>query len=175
MNNFYNKIDDSISSDKKSSNATLYHYEVIKLLMNSKSMKSNGESLSQEEVFYLHKEIEDLTMNFDEKSVFKSVPSLIKLLICQDMITAKEYLMQKCGLYENDLTYIQVFGQYTLEAIIIHVLRSMFNCVQDLSVIRVSTLIEQIDSTVQVQAVNMGMNKASGQENVKLSLNQDKK
>lgn len=54
--------------------------------------------------------IEELTMHFDENSVFKSSPSLIKLLIGKDMITAKEYLKQKkCGLSEKDFTYINIY------------------------------------------------------------------
>ena len=50
----------------------------------------------------------------------------------------------------------------------------MFNCVQDLSLVRVSTLIEQIDSIVRVQAVNMGVDKAAGMNNVNSPLNKGK-
>ena len=170
---FESKVSDSISSEKKSSNATIYHSEVIKLLINSKSMK-NGESFTQDELFYLQNEIEEMTMKFDEISVFKSVPNLLKLLINNDMITAKRYLIQKCGLSKKDLTSLKVFGKYTLEAIIINVLGSVFNCVQDLSLVRVSTLIEQIDSIVRVQAVNMGVDKAAGMNNVNSPLNKGK-
>ena len=152
----------------------MYHNDVIKLLRESKLMKEKGESFSQEELLYLQIKIEDLTMHFDENSVFKSYPSLIKLLIGKDMITAKEYLKQKkCGLSEKDFTYINVFGPYTLEAIMIYVLGSVFHCVQDLSAVR--ALIDQIDSTVRVQAVNMGMKNAAGKDDVKLSFNQDPK
>lgn len=56
------------------------------------------------------------------------------------MITAKLYLMEMCGMSEKDLTYIEKFWTYTLEAIMIHVLGSVFNCVQNLPAVRVSTL-----------------------------------
>jgi len=118
----------------------------------------------------LQKEIEDLSMTFNEQSIFTCVSNLIKLLISSYMITAKEYLMQK-SLSDTDLTYIKVFGKYTLEAILIHVLGSVFNPLQDLSIVRVSTLIHQIDSTIRVQAINMGMNKEAAS---KLSFNKDK-
>jgi hypothetical protein len=69
----------------------------------------------------LQTQIEDLTMNFDENSVFKSSIKLIKMLIGDNSISAKEYLKQKkCGLSEECLTYLNVLGLYTLEAIIIH-------------------------------------------------------
>ncbi|GLJ45999.1 hypothetical protein SUGI_0968810 [Cryptomeria japonica] len=168
--NLYRKIESISSSSDKVSNVTMYQHEVIKLLLQSKSMKQNGEYFSHKELFDLQIQIEDLTIHFEEKSVFKTYPSLIKLLIRQDMIFAKLYLNNKSGLSEQDLTYINGFGPYTLEAIIIHVLGAVYNCVQDLSVIRVSTLIHQIDSTVRVQAVNMGR-KAVGKDNVKLSSN----
>ena len=66
--------------------------------------------------------IEALSMRFDETNVFQSVPSLIRQLISPEMITAKVYLRQKDGLSEQDLTLINLFGSYTLEAIMIHVL-----------------------------------------------------
>ena len=151
-NSFYKKIEESGGNEV--SNVTLYHNEIIKLLVSSKSMEGG---FSQEKLFSLQRDIEDLTLFFDEKSVFRTYPSLIKLLIHKDMITAKDYLQQKMCLSETDLACIQVFGKYTLEAIVIHVLGSVFNSVQSLSVVRLSTLIHQIDSAVRVQAINMGM------------------
>ena len=50
-------------------------------------------------------------------------------------------------------------GKYTLEALLINVLGSVFNPLQDLSVIKVATLIQQIQSAVKVQAFNMGLKK----------------
>lgn len=164
---FYKKLEDSLSRDKKTSSAAhLYHDAVIKLLRDSKEEYYNGDDLVT-----LQKEIEDLSMNFNEQSIFTSVPNLIKLLIREDMITAKDYLIRMCDLSEIDQTYIKVFGKYTLEAIIIYVLGYVFNPLRNMTVVRVSTLIIQIDNTVRVQAVNMGMNK----EMVKSSLNKEKK
>lgn len=150
--NFYSKNFDSISNKSTSQQpkVTLYHNAVIKELIDSKRfLLSLGEYFSEEELLDLQNKIEDLTMNFDENSVFKSFRNLIPLLICRDMITAKEQLIKK-GLYEKDEPYIHVLGRYTLEAVMIHVLGSVFNCLQDLSVVRVSTLIQQIDSIVRV-------------------------
>ena len=50
-------------------------------------------------------------------------------------------------------------GKYTLEALLINVLGSIFNPLQDLSIIKVATLIQQIQSAVKVQAFNMGLKK----------------
>lgn len=57
----------------------------------------------------------------------------------------------------------------------IYVLGSVFHCLQELPIVRVSTLINQIDSTVRVQAYNMGIQNAAGKDDVKLSFNQDPK
>ena len=63
--------------------------------------------------------------------MFKSSSSLIILLICEDKILDKEYLKdKKCDLFEKELNYINVFSPYTLEAIIIHVLGTVFNSIQ---------------------------------------------
>ena len=151
-NSFYKKIEESGGNGVY--NVNLYHNEVIKLLVSSKSMEGG---CSQDKLFSLQRDIEDLTLFFEEKSIFRTYPSLIKLLIHDDMITAKEYLMQKRYLLDTDLACIKIFGKYTLEAIIINVLGSVFNYAQSLSVVRLSTLIHQIDSAVRVQAINMGM------------------
>lgn len=90
-------------------------------------------------------------MNYDENSVFKSSMTLLKLLINNE-ISVIDYLKQKKCLSEDDLTSLNVFGRYTLEAIIIHVLGSLFNSVKDLPLVKVATLIDLFDSTVRVQA-----------------------
>ena len=82
---FYDQIDASIVRDKKS-NSTPYHNAVIKLLNSSKP--SNGESLSNDGLWILQNQIEELTMSFDEESVFKSIPSTVGLLISKEKITA---------------------------------------------------------------------------------------
>ena len=161
---FYNKMK-GLSSFKKPSNATQYHDKVIQLLI-----KYQSPSLSLSELMELQKHIEELSMTFDEKSIFKNVPSLIKLLIKDDDSTAKVQLTK--NLSENDLTYIRVLGKYTLEAIIIHVLGSVFSPLQDLSVVRVSTLVQQLDSTVRVQSVKLGINNEPA---AKFSFNYGKK
>lgn len=95
--------------------------------------------------------IEDITMNFDEYSIFSETPNLRKLLIGKDLICAKDYLYKylPTNIYNST---IELFGQYTLEAIIIHVLGMLYNSIQQSSVVRVSTLLDKLDSTVRTQA-----------------------
>ncbi len=153
----YKKFDEYVFQEKKMSNVSLYHKEVLKLLHDNQN-----KPLSEVELIQLQLEIEDLTMNFDEHSVFKSSSSMIKLLVGDEMITAQAYITQKkLGLSEEDLSYINVLGIYTLEAIIIHVLGSVFNSIEDLPVVRVSTLIDQLDTNVRVQAKHMGLHNAA--------------
>lgn len=74
------------------------------------------------------------------------------------MPNAKDYLRSR--LSTDDFSMLQKFGHYTLEAIIIHVLGLVFNCAQDFPVVRVSTLVAQLESAVRVQALIMVSKKA---------------
>ncbi|PIN11729.1 hypothetical protein CDL12_15666 [Handroanthus impetiginosus] len=97
-------------------------------------------------------DIEDTTTKFDEYSMFKSVPNLIKLLIRNNAVNAKDFL--KARVCDDDIELLSVFGQYTIEALIVYVLSMLFSPVQDPSnpAIRVSTLVEQLESSVRTQA-----------------------
>lgn len=44
------------------------------------------------------------------------------------------------------------FGQYTIEAIIVHVLGLVFHSVENNSIIRVASLVEQLESSVRTHA-----------------------
>lgn len=152
-NNLYKLLEDSGSS-YQASKVSLYHDKVIKLLIEN---KSRGKEIPYEELVSLQREIENISFGFDEDSLFKSVPLLIRRLIGTDKMTAKLYLTEMCNLSEKDLIYIEKFGNYTLEAIMIYVLGAVFNCVQSLPLVRASTLIQQLESAVQVQAFHLGM------------------
>lgn len=90
-------------------------------------------------------------MKFDESNIFSETPNLIKRLIGKDLICAKDYLNIKIPINFYNCT-IYTLGQYTLEAIIIHVLGLLFNSIQESSVVRVSTLVDRLDRTVRAQA-----------------------
>lgn len=94
--------------------------------------------------------IEDLTMKFDDKNIYNSTPNMIKLLINKDLPSAKEYLYS--NLPSKYFPMLKMFGSYTLEAIIIHVLGLVFNSLSKSSVVRLSTLLEKVNSTVRDQA-----------------------
>jgi DNA-directed RNA polymerase len=122
----------------------MYHNEVFKLLI-----KSQRSLLSETYLIDLQSKIEDYTMKFDESNIFRETPNIIKLLINQNKPSAKEYLYNQlpCTYYPM----LNKFGNYTLEAIIIHVLGVVFNSLQEYPVVRVSTLLEQLNSTVRDQ------------------------
>lgn len=150
-NNLYKQIEDSGTS-YQASKVSLYHDKVIKLLIDNQSRE-----MSYADLVDLQREIEDLSFGFDEQSLFKSVPTLIRRLMGGGNINAKVYLTEMCNLSEKDLSYIHKFGNYTLEAISIYILGVMFNSVQSLPLVRVSTLIQQLESAVRVQAYHLGM------------------
>ena len=68
-------------------------------------------------------------------------------------ISARDYLKKSRGISDVELSYLGYLNQYTLEAIIIHVLGSVFNSVQEKGSVRVSTLIEQLESTFRVHLI----------------------
>ncbi|YP_010185125.1 hypothetical protein LI410_mgp059 (mitochondrion) [Apium graveolens] len=61
------------------------------------------------------------------------------------------YLLQSSKLTAEEKDSLNVFGQHTLEVLLIHVLSVLFNSVESDSVIRLSTLIDRLDTTVRSQ------------------------
>lgn len=96
--------------------------------------------------------IKDLTMLFDEESMFKTVPNIIKILIRPNQDNAKDYLRGKF-LEMDQIELLSEFGQYTIEALIVHVLGMLFNNEESNTMIRVATLVEQLESSVRKQAL----------------------
>lgn len=148
--NFFKKLTRIDKPSSSNTNASKYYDEVIKLLWESKERRNDIRGFLDTD---LQIQIENLTTKFDEKSIYKSSPNILKLLIKKDQPNAKDYLRGR--LSTDDFTMLQEFSHYTLEAIIIYVLGLVFNCVQDLPVVRVSTLVEQLESAVRVQALIM--------------------
>lgn len=134
-------------SASSKSGSSLYQDEVIKLLHDRKS----GAPLTKHDLVELQTTIENLTMRFDEKSIYHTAPNLIRRLIRKDMPTAKDYL-RSCPLSPDEFHLLDHFDVFTLEAILIHVLSLVFNSLQDFPVVRVSTLVEQLDSSVRLES-----------------------
>ena len=126
-----------------------YKESVFRLLEDGKSKCLDENGLKE-----LEKEIEDITIQFIEKSMYKTYPNIIKQLIqCQSdsSESAKDYLKSRL-LDPVDLELISEFNQYTIEALIVHVLGMVFNAPDGLMV-RVASLIEHLESSVRKQAV----------------------
>lgn len=125
-----------------------YKQEVFDILHNSKKSLP----LSEDELKKIQMKIEDLTMLFDEESMFKTVPNIIKILIRPNQDNAKDYLRRKY-LEMDQIELLSEFGQYTIEALIVHVLGMLFNNEESNTMIRVATLVEQLESSVRKQAL----------------------
>ncbi len=120
--------------------------------------------LSVDELSEIQKQIEEITIWFDEKSIFRSASDIIKILIRENEESAKDYLKQKKfelsekdflrrrPFEKDDLELLSEFGQYTIEALIVHVLSMFFYSVESNSLIRVASLVEQLESSVRHQA-----------------------
>lgn len=111
----------------------------------------NTRDLSENDLKKLQIDIENQCMNFNESNIFSETPNLVKLMIGKDLICAKDYLYQNLpeDIYNSTISN---FGQYTLEAIIIHVLGLLYNCIKELSIVRVSTLMDTLEREVRTQA-----------------------
>ncbi|KAM7249887.1 hypothetical protein ACFE04_019666 [Oxalis oulophora] len=147
------------TQQKKTKNKpTLYKNEVFEILNKKKNEIKN--SLNNKErdsqLFKLQLEIEDLTMNFDEDSIFKSAHTLFRELIQENKKNAKDYLIDENYLNTSDKELLSVLGQYTLEALIVHVLARFLNPINlsyaDVAAIRLPTLIDTLESSVRLQA-----------------------
>ncbi|XP_017985382.1 PREDICTED: probable DNA-directed RNA polymerase [Theobroma cacao] len=125
-----------------------YKNEVFILLDKAKELFPLSEDLLRD----LQMEIEDMTMLFDEQSMFKSVPNIIKILIRDYDVSAKDYL-RGMELEKDDIELLSEFGQYTIEALIVHVLGMLFNPLENYSIIRVASLVERLEYSVRIQAL----------------------
>ena len=126
-----------------------YREDVIKLLHEAKSCYS---LLHEDQLVPLQQKIEDLSMKYDDRIIYNIIPNLIKRLIRKELPTAKDYL-KKC-LKDNTeiLELLTYLGHYSLEAIILNVLCTVFNSLNVNTAVRVSTLVQQLDSTVRLQS-----------------------
>lgn len=87
------------------------------------------------------------------ESFFRFSRAIIKILIKNDEECAKDILRKRLK-NQKDIELISEFGQYTIEALIVHVLSMLFNSVDpETSMIRVSTLIERLENSVRTQAL----------------------
>lgn len=93
----------------RESKSAQYKEKVFDILNDAKSRFP----LSDEELLSMQMEIEDLTMTFDEISIFRTVPNIIKMLITPDGINAKDYLKSSLS-DENAISLLNEFGQYTI-------------------------------------------------------------
>lgn len=146
---FYSKllINNYISEQPDKSQSLQYKEEVFDILHDAKS----SFPLCDERLRKIQTNIEDLTMIFDEESIFKTTPNIIRILIRNNEVSAKDYL--KARLQDKDnIALLSEFGQYTIEALIVHVLSMLFNIVDYNTIIRVASLVERLESSVRIQA-----------------------
>ena len=149
-NAFYDHIciNTQISEENDISKSVQYKQEVFEILKNAKDRLP----LSEEELRKIQMDIEDLTIFFDEESMFKTAPNIIKILIRNTEENAKDSL--RSSLFDKaDLELLSEFGQYTIEALIVHVLSMFFNTFEFNTIIRVASLVEQLESSIRKQAL----------------------
>ena len=73
-------------------------------------------------------------------------------MISKEKSSAKEFLKNSRILSSDDIDCISHFDQYTLEAIMLYVLSTLFNCINDQPAVRVSTLVDHLNMMVKIQA-----------------------
>lgn len=145
-NNLYEKLLNNLNLNSESK-VSQYQDVVMNMLYNHQNDK-----LTEDELIKLQLCIEDLTTTYgDIKSIYQATPYFINKLISKDQPTAKDFL-KSSGLSDDIICDLNLFDQYTLEAIIIYVLGSLFHCIQENPAVRVSTLIEHLDMYVKYQA-----------------------
>lgn len=164
-------------SDKESEKSRPMQYKesVLDMLHDFKKKKD----VNDEDLRKLQLQIEDITMMFDEHSIHKSAPNIIKMLLSKKDICARDYLKAR-KLDKADSDLLDNFGHYTLEALIVYVLALVFNELEYSALIRVATLVERLESSVRRQATLMKgrentVSLSTENENVNLSDKEKKK
>lgn len=153
---FYNYAKDQVGNKPNDENTASKRYKegVIGLLIEfRKEHRGEGNRVvaDPEELYKLQLMIENMTMHFDEESVFKSTTNILKMLIDPDKESARDFLRGKLT-SEDDLALVAEFGQYTLEALIVHVLCVLFSSADSNTMIRVASLVEQLEGNTRSQA-----------------------
>ena len=149
LNEVYSSLlhDTNKSEQGEKSKSEQYKDSVFDILHNAKARLP----LSTETLINIQMKIEDLTMRFDEESMFKSAPNIIRILIKNNESNAKDYLRGR-ELEKDDIELLTEFGQYTIEALIVHVLGMVFHSQETNSLIRVASLVEQLESSLRIHA-----------------------
>lgn len=106
--------------------------------------------LSVEELVSLQEKIEATTLSFDEESIFKTAPDLVKMLIKENEVNAKDYIKSLNKLSNDDIELLSYLGQYTLEGIIVYVLSTLFAS-EGHPAVRAATLLDRLDDCVRKQ------------------------
>ncbi|GLU24484.1 hypothetical protein SLE2022_404150 [Rubroshorea leprosula] len=140
-------LHNNLCGEQNQTKSSQYKDKIFDILQNEKARLP----LSEEELRKMQIEIEDETMVFNEKNVYKSTPNIIRMLIRKNEECAKDYLRGRL-LDKADMELLSEFGQYTIEALIVHVLSMVFNSLENNSIIRVASLVEQLESSVRKQA-----------------------
>lgn len=127
-NTFYTHISsvENLRGQAESTKSEEYKESLFNILKDAKDKLP----LKEDELRKIQMKIEDLTTVFDEKSMFKTAPNLIKILIRDHSENAKDYLKARVS-DKADMELLSEFGQYTLEALIVHVLCLLFSPQQD--------------------------------------------
>nr|CAA71809.1 RNA polymerase [Beta vulgaris subsp. maritima] len=146
--------------------------------------KTNKEVLEK-----LQKEIEELTLNFSEESIFKTCPNIMLMITKTDLPNAKEFLRgeyytDKVGririleqkkregssveelhpvLSEYDKGLLKEFGEHTIECLLVHTLSYLFNLDTSVSL---ASLIDRIESNVRQHALFLRNNRICLKEDV---------
>nr|YP_010194890.1 hypothetical protein LK293_mgp005 [Arctium tomentosum]YP_010195021.1 hypothetical protein LK294_mgp005 [Arctium lappa]QZZ81629.1 hypothetical protein [Arctium tomentosum]QZZ81760.1 hypothetical protein [Arctium lappa] len=123
-----------------------YKDEVISILNKNRSYNPSDDHLRD-----IQTQIENLTMRFDEESIYKSNSYLIKMLASNDekqpSINAKDFLINEL-ISDDDKRMIAMFGHYTLEALIVYVLSQLYTSDSN-TLVRVASLVDQLERNVR--------------------------
>ncbi|XP_070045570.1 probable DNA-directed RNA polymerase [Nicotiana tomentosiformis] len=136
-----------VNEHPTSTNISKYQNAVLELLRKSKVDKYD----SDHRLIQLQSKIEELAYPYDDiPSMFEATPIIINLLIKTNAPSAKEYLKGSNKLTSEELAVLNLFHQYILEGIIVYIFGYIFNSINESPVVRLSTLVDQLDSMSRI-------------------------
>jgi len=151
---FYKTVYEALEKVEQTQKKDKYNDAVIDLLEKKKQVIHNEKNKRKKDqlLMELQKEIEDLTMDFDEDSIFKTSYDIMKMLIIPNEVNARDYLKINKKLSNQDEELLNEFSQYTIEGLIVHLLGQLFRDSEGSLIVRTATLIENLDLIVRRQA-----------------------
>lgn len=110
-----------------------------------------GDFIPENVLMKTQRRIEQLTMEYDEGCIWRTASGVVSKLTRDGECSARDFLKTRKNLSDDDLEMFNLFKQYTIEFLAVHVLSFLFSPLDNRSHVRAATFVEHLESLVRKQ------------------------